>query len=233
MNILKSRKALFSLSTDPPPVREQFFAPYTPRVTSTAALFRLFIPRSCGHRRRPAMKPSLSCPPFFWLSCLSCFSFSRESLTPPALLPPPLSPCPDQGREGFVRGPDQSMQDFCVTGSTVRAAALPSKGTKTCREHHEQETTNCCKLRNTKARARAHASRYRVLRLSHAFFRLSFWSPRFYASRVRSVRERTRAFSRLLTHVLAFPYRVILSVLSPKHDANRSRRAADFAYRDF
>lgn len=29
--------------------------------------------------------------------------------------------------------------------------ALPSMGTKTCREHREQEATNCCKLKNTNA----------------------------------------------------------------------------------
>lgn len=29
--------------------------------------------------------------------------------------------------------------------------ALPSMGTKTCRQHREQETTNCCKLRNANA----------------------------------------------------------------------------------
>lgn len=97
-HIKKPQGAILSLHGSPP-VREQFFAPYTPRVTSTAALFRLFIPRSCGHRR-PAMKPSLSCPPFFWLSCLSCFSFSRESLTPPALPSSPPLHAQTRGEKG-------------------------------------------------------------------------------------------------------------------------------------
>lgn len=226
MNILKSRKALFSLSTDPPGSRAVFRSIYATSNVNSRALSSLYPPflwpPPPGYETIPLVSAFLLAP-----RCLSCFSFSRESLTPPALLPPPLS-MPRPGERRVRQGPDQSMQDFCVTGSTVRAAALPSKGTKTCREHHEQETTNCCKLRNTKARA--HASRYRVLRLSHAFFRLSFWSPRFYASRVLCTRE--RAHSRLLTHVLAFPYRAILPVLSPKPRCQPSRRAADFAYRN-
>lgn len=162
---------------------------------------------------------------------LSCFSFSRESLTPPALLPPPPppSPCPDQGREGFVRGPINQCKIFALTGSTVRAAALPSKGTKTCREHHEQETTNCCKLRNTKARAHTPRATELFVSLTPSF---AFHSGhRDSTPRVCSV-ARERAHSRLLTHVLAFPYRAILPVLSPKPRCQPSRRAADFAYRN-
>lgn len=96
------------------------------------------------------MKLPLLYPHFFWSSYLSCFSFSRDSLTLSSL---PLLFIPGGGRR-IAEGPINQCKIFALTGPTLRANALPSKGTKTCREHHEQETTNCCKLRNTKARAR-------------------------------------------------------------------------------
>lgn len=72
-------------------------------------------------------------------------------------------------------------------------------GTKTCRQHREQEATNCCKLKNTNA----HLSG-RVLHLSRAFFRhvLVFCLNTF----VRSTREYVPLVSLLLLIVQFYLY---------------------------
>lgn len=149
------------------------------------------------------MKPPLSSSFLLTLVPFPSFFFPRLAH---AARPSPRPSPPGQG-------PDQSMRDFCAfTGPTVRGAALPSKDTKTCREHREQETTNCCKLRNTKARASrsTHRHRGRVLRLSRAFFRHS-------ALLTAILREN------ILVHSLvSSPLLIVMQfcpVLSPERDA--------------
>lgn len=125
---------------------------------------------------------------------------------------------PRPGERRVRQGPDQSMQDFCVTGSTVRAAALPSKGTKTCREHHEQETTNCCKLRNTKARAHTPRATELFVSLTPSF---AFHSGhRDSTRRVCSVRENARI---LVYSLMSLPFLIVqfYPCFLPSHDANR------------
>lgn len=96
-------------------------------------------------------------------------------------------------------GSDQSMQDFCVD-LLDWGTALPSMGTKTCRQHREQETTNCCKLRNTNAHLSRTVFQPRVLRLSRAFFCQSpVFCPTFFF--VFSVLLKN-ACSRLFVHTL-------------------------------
>lgn len=121
----------------------QFFAPYTPRVTSTNR-GRLFIPRSLSVL--PFRPQLMKLPPRLSFFCLSSafprLYFSRAHVCIHHNISTSVSVSP---------GSDQSMQDFCVD-LLDWGTALPSMGTKTCRQHREQETTNCCKLRNTNAR---------------------------------------------------------------------------------
>lgn len=143
----------------------------------------------------PAMKPPLS----FCLLCLFHPPFFRDPYYG-ASLPSPLP------------GSDQSMQDFCVDWPDWRTA-LPSMGTKTCRQHREQEATNCCKLKNTNA----HLSG-RVLHLSRAFFRhvLVFCLNTF----VRSTGEYVPLVSLLLLIVQFYLYFLLNAIPS----ASASRR---------
>lgn len=175
MNTLKSRKALYagsrpdSFSLHMDHEQRQQTAVISLSLVFTIAPFR----------------PRYETTPFL----LSPLPFPSSFFPGPVLRCFPPSPLP---------GSDQSMQDFCVDWPDWRTA-LPSMGTKTCRQHREQETTNCCKLKNTNA----HLSG-RVLHLSRAFFRhvLVFCLDTF----VRSTREYVPLVSLLLLIVQFYLY---------------------------
>lgn len=81
--------------------------------------------------------------PFVLSSALSVFPFSGIYTT---AHPYPFSP---------VVGARSINARFLRWSRLDWGTALPSMGTKTCRQHREQETTNCCKLRNANARLSA------------------------------------------------------------------------------
>jgi len=107
-------------------------------------------------------------------------------------------------------GSDQSMQDFCVDWLDW-GTALPSMGTKTCRQHREQEATNCCKLKNTNAhlsdRQPSSSSLSRLLLPYSGFLRQCL---------------RLLLYKRIRdTCILASLYHAILSIFSLERDAIR------------
>lgn len=126
MNVLKNRKALYA-----GPTVFRFICTMSNVNELRSSLYPLSLPSLSSV---PAMKPPLS---FCLLYFFHSFFFPGFVLrcSPPSPLP----------------RPDQSMQDFCVDWLASEGPRLPSMGTKTCREHREQEATNCCKLKNTNA----------------------------------------------------------------------------------
>lgn len=168
-----------------------------------------YIPCSC---RRPISSPLWNHPSSTFLLLFAFFlfpGFIQRILTPS---PPPAPHCRSINAR-FLRW---SRPDW--------GTALPSMDTKTCRQHREQETTNCCKLRNTNARL----SQPSFSSLSRAFLhRIPVTVPR---SRVFSTRYVLSSVC-----VLASPYHyAILSLLSLKRDAIRIYvlSAAGFAYQN-
>lgn len=118
-----------------------------------------YIPCSC---RRPISSPLWNHPSSTFLLPFSFFlfpGFIQRTLTPS----PPPTP---------IAGARSINARFLRWSRPDWGTALPSMDTKTCRQHREQETTNCCKLRNTNARLSAEF----FVSLAHFFivFRLPF-----------------------------------------------------------
>lgn len=185
MNVLKNRKALYA-----GPTVFRFICTMSNVNELRSSLYPLSLPSLSSV---PVMKPPLS---FCLLYFFHSFFFPGFVLrcSPPSPLP----------------RPDQSMQDFCVDWLASEGPRLPSMGTKTCREHREQEATNCCKLKNTNAHLSEVLSAEFFVSLAPSF--AIFW---FSASTPSSALRGN-------TCVLASPYRhVILSILSLEHNAIR------------
>lgn len=95
-------------------------------------------------------------------------------------------------------------------------------GTKTCRQHREQEATNCCKLKNTKTHLSDHQPS------SSSLSRLLLPYSGFLPQYLRSLYERIHA-----TCVLASPYRhAISSILSLERDLPSVSADGGFMYQN-